>query len=61
MKFDYDPETDALYVRLSDAKIIESEEVQPGIILDFDEHGQVVAIEVLRVNQRRTTQLPVAA
>jgi uncharacterized protein YuzE len=61
MKFDYDPETDALYVRLSDAKIIESEEVQPGIILDFDEHGQVVAIEVLRVNQRRMTQLPVAA
>ena len=61
MKFDYDPETDALYVRLSDAKIIESEEVQPGIILDFDDNGQVVAVEVLRVNQRRMTPLPVAA
>ncbi|MBB1078018.1 DUF2283 domain-containing protein [Rhodoferax sp. 4810] len=61
MTFDYDPETDALYVRLSDAKIIESEEVQPGIILDFDDNGQVVAVEVLRVNQRRMKPLPAAA
>ncbi len=52
MKFEYDPSTDALYVRLSEAKIIESEQVQPGIVLDFDEAGEVAGIEVLSVSKR---------
>jgi len=32
--------------------IIESEEVQPGIILDFDANNQVVGVEILRVKER---------
>lgn len=52
MKFDYDPKEDALYLRLSEADIVESEEVQPGIILDFDAAGTVVGVEVLRASQR---------
>jgi uncharacterized protein YuzE len=52
MKFDYDPKVDALYVRLNEAAIAESEEVQPGIILDFDASGTVVGVEVLRASQR---------
>jgi len=32
----YDQKTDALYLRLDDSKIIESAEVQPGIVLDYD-------------------------
>lgn len=52
MKFDYDPKEDALYVRLNDAAVVESEEVQPGIILDFDAAGAVVGVEVLRASQR---------
>jgi uncharacterized protein YuzE len=54
MRIQYDPDVDALYVRLSDSKIIESEEVQPGIVLDFDEAGQVVGVEVLNVSKRET-------
>ena len=56
MRFDYDPEVDALYIRLNEAKIIESEEVQPGIILDFDENGKVAGVEVLDASKRDTTQ-----
>ncbi|MFZ5509022.1 MAG: DUF2283 domain-containing protein, partial [Pseudomonadota bacterium] len=41
MKIEYDPTADALYVRLSEAAIIESEQVQPGVILDFDASGKV--------------------
>jgi len=52
MKFDYDPKVDALYLRLNEATIVESEEVQPGIILDFDATGTVVGVEVLRASQR---------
>ena len=47
MKLHYDSEADALYVRFSDQKIRESEEVRPGLILDFDEEGRIVAIEML--------------
>lgn len=52
MKFDYDPTVDALYVTLSEAEVIESEEVQPGIILDFDDAGKVVGVEVLNASRR---------
>jgi uncharacterized protein YuzE len=47
MKLRFDKETDAFYMRLRDARIIESEEVQPGVVLDFDEDGDLVAIEIL--------------
>lgn len=51
MKLHFDQKADALYLRLSDAKIVEPKEVQPGIILDFDEHGQFIAIEILGVKE----------
>lgn len=60
MKFDYDPEVDALYIRLNEAvDIIESEEVQPGIILDFDVDGKVAGVEVLNASKRNTTPAPI--
>ena len=52
MKVHFDEKADAVYLRLDDSKIIESEEVKPGIILDFDENDQVVGIELLRVTGR---------
>ena len=58
MRFDYDPQVDALYIRLNEEKIIESEEVQPGIILDFDENGKVAGVEVLNASKRDTTPTP---
>jgi len=36
MKVHFDPKSDALYFRLDDSKIVESEEVKPGVILDFN-------------------------
>jgi uncharacterized protein YuzE len=42
MKIEYDPEVDALYVRLNDRDVIESEQIRPGIVLDYDEAGNVV-------------------
>jgi uncharacterized protein YuzE len=52
VKVYFDEEADALMISLGGAKIIESEEVQPGVILDFDENNEVVGIELLRVSQR---------
>ena len=47
MKTTYDAEADALYVRFSDARVIESEEVADGVVLDFDAERRIVAIELL--------------
>jgi uncharacterized protein YuzE len=50
----YDPEADAAYIRLADPhlhRIVESEEVSPGVILDFTEDGRVVGIEVLHASK----------
>ena len=52
MKLRIDKDTDALYLRLADAKIIESEQVAPGVIVDFDGKNRVVGLEVLNVSQR---------
>jgi len=52
MKLHFDERADAIYLRLDDSKIIESEEVSPGIVLDFNEHNQVVGIEILNVKNR---------
>ena len=51
MKIHFDEQADALYIRLGDAQIVASEEVKPGIILDFNAQDQVVAIEILRVRE----------
>ena len=52
MKVHFDEKADAVYLRLDDSKIVESEDVQPGIILDFNEHNHVVGVEILRVKDR---------
>jgi len=52
MKLLVDERADALYLRLDDSKIIESEEVSPGVVLDFNEQKQVVGIEILGLSRR---------
>ena len=52
MKMRYDEKTDAFYLRLDDSKIVESEEVRPGIVLDFNSSKEVVGIELLGVKRR---------
>ena len=52
MKLKVDKESDAIYFRLDESKIIESEEVEKGIILDFNESGDVVGIEILNISER---------
>ena len=52
MRLRVDKENDTLYFRLDENAIIESEEVEPGIILDYDENGNVVGIEMLAISTR---------
>jgi uncharacterized protein YuzE len=46
MKFDYYPETDSLYIDLAERAGVDSQEVAPGVVLDFDEDGRLVGIDI---------------
>ena len=50
MKLTVDPEADALYLRLNETEIADSEQVASGIVLDYDAHDNVVGVEVLRLS-----------
>ena len=52
MKLRIDKEADALYLRLDTSRIIESEEVAPGVVLDFNEDKEVVGVEMLYLTRR---------
>lgn len=52
MKIKFDEQSDSIYIRFDESKIIESEEVKPGIIFDFNSQSHVVGIEILRVQER---------
>jgi uncharacterized protein YuzE len=52
MRIRIDKASDALYLRLDEADIIESEEVEPGVVLDYDSQGRVVGVEILSLSTR---------
>jgi uncharacterized protein YuzE len=52
MRLRIDTESDALYLRLDESPVLESEEVRPGIILDLNAEGKVVGIEILYLSTR---------
>ena len=52
MKLNVDREADALYLRLDDSTIVESEEVAPGVVLDYNEANEVVGVEMLYLSRR---------
>ena len=55
MNLKVDKEADALYLRLDDSPILESEEVSPGVVLDYNESNEVVGVEMLHLSRRSST------
>jgi uncharacterized protein YuzE len=50
MEVIYDPETDTVSIVLRPGKVAESDEVGPGLILDYDKSGQLVSMELLNAS-----------
>ncbi len=53
LRIKYDRVADAIYIRLRDEKVVESDEVAPGVIVDLNEKNEIVGIEVLWVSKRK--------
>lgn len=58
----YDPEADAMYVRMvpPGTKVAETREIEPGVLLDYAADGRLVGVEILNVRARSAAK-PVAA
>lgn len=52
MKLNYFPETDSLYIDLSEHPSVDSREVSDGVVLDFDAHGDLVGIDIDNASRR---------
>jgi len=61
LKVSYDADANAAYIRLSSAKVMESEEVTPGVVFDFDKEGRIVGIELLDAKTQLSHDLLTAA
>ena len=66
MRLNYYPETDSLYIDLSERASVESREISEGVILDYDAEGKPVGIDIdhasAKVELKKLTlnKLPVA-
>lgn len=56
MKLSYDKETDSLYIHLSATPSVDSDEVADGVVLDFDDKGVLVGIDVQHASQKTDIQ-----
>lgn len=61
MKLRVDKSADALHLRLDDSTIADSEDVSPGVILDYNESGEVVGVEVLRLSKVKLATIEIEA
>ncbi|MDP2286851.1 MAG: DUF2283 domain-containing protein [Pseudohongiella sp.] len=52
MKLNYSPETDSLYIDLSDRVSASSNEISEGIVLDYDANGELVGIDIDNASQK---------
>ena len=66
MVFQYFSETDMLYIQLAAGVSTESEEVAPGVVLDYDAHNRVIGIEIedastfIDLSRLEVSALPIA-
>ena len=56
MKITYDPEADALYIELRDARPADSMDVEEGVTVDLDGEGHIIGLEVLDASKRMTPE-----
>lgn len=52
MRLNVDKAADVLYLRIDDSRIVGSEEVSPGVVLDYNEADEVVGVEMHRLSKR---------
>ncbi len=55
MKISYDHDSDTIYLQFLEDKIVESEEIQKDVIVDYNQQNEIVAIEILHAKKESIT------
>lgn len=50
MKISYDPKYDVLYLKFTEEKVVETIEVDGGVLIDYGENRKMVGIEIIRAS-----------
>ncbi|MEM1610106.1 MAG: DUF2283 domain-containing protein [Sulfolobales archaeon] len=53
MRVRYERFSDALYIKIKEGEVADSEEIAPGIIVDYDINGDIIGVEILWFSKRR--------
>lgn len=61
MKIEFDQDADALYIELASGEIDKTEEIKPGLNLDYDINGNVLGVEMLYISKRANQSFSQAA
>ena len=56
MKITYYPETDSMYMDLSPKDSVDSKEVSPGVVLDYDSEGNLTGIDIDNASRKLDVQ-----
>lgn len=59
MRIHYSHEADALYIRLKETDIANTDEITEDIIMDYDKDGNAVGIEILSASEKADTKQPI--
>lgn len=60
MRFHHDKKIDALYIRFDESPYEESDEVEKGIVFDYNAKGKLIGIEILDASKKMTTSFQTA-
>ena len=52
MEISYDPKHDVMYIKFSHAKVVDTVEVEEGVLVDYGENGEIVGIEIIGASMR---------
>lgn len=56
MRFQYDKQADAFYIKFNEQPYAESDEIGNGFILDYNRRGQIIGLEILDASKRMTRE-----
>ena len=52
MKIEYSKSVDALYIKLKEARVVDSKDIEEGVTVDLDENGHIVGLEILDASEK---------
>ncbi len=56
MRISYDPKHDIMYIKFSEMKIVNTVEVDEGLLIDYGKNGEIVGIEIINASIRLHTK-----